>query len=39
MRKLLSVLIGLVLLTVIGCTPNITGNEKTVEDFVKIMVD
>ena len=35
MRKLVSVLIGLILLTVIGCTPNITGNEKTAEDFVK----
>ena len=38
MRKLLSVLIGLVLLTVISCNPNITCNEKTAEDFVKIMV-
>ena len=36
MRKLGSVLIGLLILLIfIGCTPNISGDEKTSEDFVK----
>ena len=35
MRKLLSVLIVLILLPIIGCRSNITGNEKISEDFVK----
>jgi len=36
MRKLGSVLIGLLILLIfIGCTPNIIGDEKTSEDFVK----
>ena len=35
MRKLVSVLIGLILLIFIGCTPKITGDEKTAEDFIK----
>jgi len=35
MRKLLCVLIGLILITFIGCTQNIIGDEKTAENFVK----
>ncbi|WP_297423874.1 DUF4830 domain-containing protein [Clostridium sp.] len=34
MRKLLSVLIGLIIITFIGCTQNIIGDEKIAEDFV-----
>lgn len=32
MKKILSLLIGIIF---IGCTPNITGDEKTAEDFIK----
>ena len=35
MRKLLLILIGLMLLSFVGCTPKVTGDEKTAEDFVK----
>lgn len=35
MRRLLFVLIGLVLLAFAGCTQEVTGDEKTAEDFVK----
>ena len=35
MRKLGSVLVGLILLIVTSCTPNIISDEKISEDFVK----
>lgn len=35
MKKILSLLIGIIFIIFIGCTPNITGDEKTAEDFVK----
>lgn len=35
MKKILSSLIGIIFIIFIGCTPNITGDEKTAEDFVK----
>lgn len=35
MRKLLFVLIGLILLTFVGCSEKVTGAEKIAEDYVK----
>ncbi|MVX67295.1 DUF4830 domain-containing protein [Clostridium chromiireducens] len=35
MKKILSLLIGMIFIIFIGCTSNITGDEKTAEDFVK----
>lgn len=36
MKKLFFIFIGLMFLSLVGCTKKITGDEKTAEDFVKL---
>lgn len=38
MRKLLFMLIGLMILSILGCNQDVTEDEKTAEDFVKSQI-